>query len=323
MEMSVQIDVSIGVVFSPIHGKDAQTLLRRADIAMYLAKRTHTGYAFYESTSDESNPRRLAVIGALRQAIASNALELYYQPKAEVKTGTVRSVEALARWHHPTYGSIPPDQFIPMAEQMGLIAPLTLWVLETALQQCQKWRNAGHEITIAINLSMWNLRDVTLPDTIGDMLQAYGIPASLLCVELTEGTMMTDINRTMEVLNRLVTLGVRIAIDDFGTGYSSLAYLKRLPINELKIDRSFVQHMTTNQADATIVRSTIALAHHLGLQVVAEGVEDEITWNRLAEFDCDVIQGYYLSRPVPAAAFENWLQSRNASSHNDSVLSLV
>jgi diguanylate cyclase (GGDEF)-like protein/PAS domain S-box-containing protein len=322
-DMPVQIDVSIGVVFSPTHGKDAQTLLRRADMAMYIAKRTHTGYAFYDATSDESSPRRLALIGALRQAIESKALQLYYQPKAEVKTGEVRSVEALARWIHPIYGSIPPDLFIPMAEQMGLIAPLTLWVIETAIQQCQTWRNAGHEIAIAVNLSMWNLRDANLPDTIGALLSSYDIPASLFCVELTEGSVMTDINRTVEVLNRLVALGIRIAVDDFGTGYSSLAYLKRLPIDELKIDRSFVQYMATNQADATIVRSTVALAHNLGIQVVAEGVEDEITWNLLAAVDCDVIQGYYLSRPVPAAEFEQWLRARDASSHSDLVLSLV
>ncbi len=322
-DMPVQIDASIGVVFSPIHGKDAQTLLRRADVAMYTAKQTHTGYAFYDSTSDESSPYRLALMGALRQAIASNTLHLYYQPKAEVKTGAVRSVEALLRWHHPTYGSVPPDQFIPLAEQIGLIGPLTLWVLETALKQCQTWRATGHEITIAVNLSMWNLRDVTLPDTIAALLQSYDIPASLLCVELTEGAMMTDINRTLQVLNRLVDLGVRISIDDFGTGYSSLAYLKRLPIDELKIDRSFVQHMATNEADEIIVRSTVALAHHLALSVVAEGVEDEVTWDKLAVLECDMIQGYYLSRPVSAAEFERWLREREASPRSDLVLSIV
>lgn len=321
--MPVQIDVSIGVVFSPLQGKDAQTLLRRADIAMYTAKHTHTSYAFYEATADESSPRRLALIEALRQAIAGKNLQLYYQPKADVKTGAVQSVEALARWHHPLYGPIPPDQFIPLAEQMGLIAPLTLWALETALQQCQAWRTAGQEITIAVNLSMWNVRDVTLPDTIRDMLHAYDIPASLLRVELTESTVMTDIHRTMDVLNRLVDLGVHIAVDDFGIGYSSLAYLKRLPVDELKIDRSFVQHMMSNQADTAIVRSTVALAHHLGLQVVAEGVEDEETWQQLAECDCDIIQGYYLSRPIPAAEFEQWLQRRNAGSSSDVMLSLT
>jgi diguanylate cyclase (GGDEF)-like protein/PAS domain S-box-containing protein len=316
-DMPLQIDVSIGVVFSPKHGKDAQTLLRRAEIAMYEAKRTHTQYAFYESSADESSPHRLALIGALREAISSQALQLYYQPKAEVKTGTVRSVEALARWHHPTYGAISPGQFIPLAEQRGLIAPLTLWALETALQQCRIWRAAGHELMIAVNLSMWYLRDDTLPETIASMLKASAVPASLLYLELTESAMMTDINRTLEILNRLVALGVRIAIDDFGTGYSSFAYLRHLPIDELKIDRSFVQHIATNQADAAIVRSIIALAHHLGLQVVAEEVEDEATWKRLATFECDVIQGYYLSRPLPAAEFERWLQARGDSPQNE------
>ncbi|HEV2655061.1 MAG TPA: EAL domain-containing protein [Ktedonobacteraceae bacterium] len=321
-DMLVQIDVSIGVVCSPTHGDDAQTLLRRADIAMYIAKRAHTGYAFYDASVDKSSPRRLAIIEALRQAITSDALQLYYQPKADVKTGNVRSIEALVRWLHPTYGSIPPDEFIPLAEQMGLIAPLTLWVIETALRQCQTWRRTGLELAVAVNLSMWNLRDLTLPDTIGSMLQRYGIPPSLLCVELTEGAIMTDIHRTVEVLKRLVALGIRVAIDDFGTGYSSLAYIKRLPIHELKIDRSFVQYMATNQVDTTIVRSTVALAHHLGLQVVAEGVEDAKTWELLAAMDCDTIQGYYLSRPLPATEFELWLKQRDPASSQDAVLSL-
>ncbi|MDQ2884501.1 MAG: EAL domain-containing protein [Chloroflexota bacterium] len=321
-DMLVQIDVSIGVVCSPTHGSDAQTLLRRADMAMYIAKRAHTGYAFYDASVDKSSPRRLSIIGALRQAITNDALQLYYQPKADVKTGDVHSVEALVRWIHPTYGSIPPDEFIPLAEQMGLIAPLTFWVIETALRQCQTWRRAGLELAVAVNLSMWNLRDLTLPDTIGSMLQTYGIPASLLCVELTESAIMTDIHRTVEVLNRLVALGIRVAIDDFGTGYSSLAYIKRLPIHELKIDRSFVQYMVTNQVDATIVRSTVALAHHLGLQVVAEGVEDARTWELLAAMDCDTIQGYYLSRPVPTTEFELWLKQRDHASSQDAVLSL-
>jgi diguanylate cyclase (GGDEF)-like protein/PAS domain S-box-containing protein len=322
MGMLVQIDVSIGVVFSPTHGKDAQTLLRRADIAMYNAKRTHTGYAFYDANADESNPRHLAIVGALRQAITNDALQLYYQPKADAKTGVVRSVEALVRWIHPTYGSIPPDEFIPLAEQMGLIAPLTLWVIKTALQQCQIWRRTGLEMEVAVNLSMWNLRDLTLPDTIGSLLRFYGIPASFFCVELTESAIMTDIHRTIEVLNRLVALGIRVAIDDFGTGYSSLAYIKRLPIHELKIDRSFVQYMATNQVDATIVRSTVALAHHLGLQVVAEGVEDESTCDLLAAMECDTIQGYYLSRPVPTRELELWLKQRDPASSQDAVLSL-
>lgn len=322
-EMPVQMEVSLGVVCSPTHGTDAQTLLQRAEIALSVAQRTRTRYAFYDATTDHSSPRHLALTGALRQALMDNSLQLYYQPKADVKTGIVRSVEALARWQHPTYGIVPPDEFIPLAEQTGLIAPLTQWVLETALEQCQRWRMAGHEITTAVNLSMWNLRDLTLPETIAALLHAYALPASCLCVELTESAMMTDMQRSLEVLNRLVALGVRTSIDDFGTGYSSLAYLKRLPVDELKLDRSFVQHMSVDRADAAIVRSTIALAHHLGLQVVAEGVEDEETWACLAECDCDLIQGYYLSRPIPAAELGQWLQRRNTSSPRDAVLSLV
>ena len=298
----------------------AQTLLYQADKSTRTTQQLYTGHALPESAADESTQRRLALIGALPQAIAGKTLQLFYQPKAEVKTGVVQSAEALARWNHPVYGPIPPDEFIPLAEQVGLIAPLTLWALETALQQCQQWRTTGQEITIAVNLSMWNLSDATLPNTIAAILKSYDLPPSLLRLELTEGAVMTDIHQALEVLNRLVAMGVHIAVDDFGIGYSSLAYLKRLPVDELKIDRTFVQHMATNHADATIVRSTIALAHHLGLQVVAEGVEDKATWDLLAEFGCDIIQGYYLSRPVPATEFEQWLQRRNASSPEDATV---
>ena len=310
----MQIDVSIGVAFSPIHGNNAHALLRRADIAMYEARRACEKYLFYDASFDQYSSSRLALIAALREAIADSTLQLYYQPKADAKTGAVCSAEALARWYHPTYGFISPEQFIPLAEQTGLIVPLTLWVLEKALRQCQIWRAAGYEIAVAVNLSMWNLHDITLPDTIAALLQAYDVPASLLCIELTESVIMTDVKRTSGVLKRLSTLGVDIAIDDFGTGYSSLAYLKLLPIDELKIDRSFIQNVSTNETDAAITSSIIALAHHLGLRVVAEGVKDQDTWDQLTTLGCDVMQGYYLARPLPAATFERWLRARTPSS---------
>jgi diguanylate cyclase len=321
--MPLQITASIGVAFFPLHGNSAEALLRRADIAMYEARRVGTAYAFYNASFNQCGPSRLALSEALRQAIANDTLQLYYQPKADSKTGTVHSVEALARWYYPAYGFISPDQFIPLAEQSGLIAPLTLCVLKKALRQCQVWRAAGYEIAVAVNFSMWNLRDITLPDTIAAFLQVYDVPASLLCIELTETAIMTDVERTVEVLKRLSALGVCLSIDDFGTGYSSLAYLRLLPIDELKIDGSFTQNLTTNETDAAIICSIVTLAHHLGLRVVAEGVENQDTWDQLAASGCDVIQGYYLSRPLLAANFKRWLRAHNASSPSDASPSLV
>ena len=305
----LQIEASMGIVLYPAHGTDILTLLRRADVAMYSAKRRHEGYTLYDTAHDEqSSPRRLALVGALRRAIATNELTLYYQPIVDRKTAASSSVEALARWQHPTYGFVPPDQFIPLAEQTGLITPFTHWALEAAVRQCSEWLHAGLDLSVAVNLSMWNLREVTLPDTITRLLKGYNVPARLLRVELTESAIMADTDLALDVLKRLSALGIRISIDDFGTGYSSLAYLKRLPVDELKIDRSFVQHMTSIETDATIVRSTVTMAHGLGLQIVAEGVEDEATWDLLAAFDCDAAQGYYMSRPLPAQDLEHWLR---------------
>ncbi|HEV2658963.1 MAG TPA: sensor domain-containing phosphodiesterase, partial [Ktedonobacteraceae bacterium] len=321
--IQLQLTASIGAAFSPQHGNSGEALLRRADVAMYEARRAGTAYAFYDVSFDQYGPSRLALSEALRQAIANDTLQLYYQPKADSKTGAVHSVEALARWYHPAYGFVPPDQFIPLAEQTGLIAQLTLCVLKQALRQCQSWRAAGYEIAVAVNFSMWNLRDSSLPDTIAALLQAYAVPASLLCVELTETAIMTDVERTVEVLHRLSALGVCLSIDDFGTGYSSLAYLRLLPINEVKIDRSFTQNLSSNETDAAIICSIVSLAHHLNLRVVAEGVEDQDTWDQLAACGCDVIQGYHLSRPLPATNLEQWLRARHTSAPSDAFPSLV
>lgn len=306
----LNVEASVGVVLYPLHGTDGLTLIRRADVAMYAAKSTHEGVAFYKATHDDQySSRRLAMIGALRQAIMANELTLYYQPKVSLKTGLTSSVEALARWQHPIHGYVPPDQFIPLAEQTGLINSLTAWALETAIRQCSVWLQTGLSLSVAVNLSSWNLRDNTLPETIMALLTRYAVPPQLLRVELTESMVMTDADRALDVLHRLSALGIHISVDDFGTGYSSLAYLKRLPIDELKIDRSFVQHMLEVEADVTIVRSTIMLAHNLGLHIVAEGVEDKATLHLLADFDCDVAQGYYISRPIPAAELECWLRT--------------
>ena len=304
----VQIDVSIGASLYPTQANDAMTLLRRADMTMYTVKQVHDGYGLFQSAFEQYNPQRLTLISELRRAIATGELRLYYQPKIELTSRAVRSVEALVRWQHPSRGMIPPDQFIPLAEQTGLIGPLSRWVLEEAARQCREWLRAGYKLSVAINLSACNLRDAMLPKTIAGLLERYAIPPKLLCIELTESAIMTDTRRSLDILAQIFALGVHISIDDFGTGYSSLAYLKQLPIDELKIDCSFVRQMTTNKADATIVRSTINLAHSFGLRVVAEGVEDLATLELLSAFHCDLAQGYYLSRPLPVEQLEGWLK---------------
>ena len=307
-DLPLHIDMSIGIALAPEHGTDATTLIRRADIAMSQAKRTQEGYALYDARDDQYSPQRLLLVGALRHAITNRELQLYYQPKACLKTGEIHSVEALTRWHHSEFGFVPPDQFIPLAEQTGLIVPLTLRVLETAIRQCSDWYRQGLKLKMAVNLSIWNLRDTMLPGRIAALLKQHHLPARMFCVEVTESTLMTNGDIALDVLRQLFEQGIFISIDDFGTGYSSLAYLKHLPVDELKIDRSFIQHLATTRTDIAIVRSTVIMAHSLGLSVVAEGVEDQPTWNLLTTLGCDTAQGYYLSRPVAAQELENWLQ---------------
>lgn len=303
----VDARLSIGIVLSPDHGRDAETLLRRADVAMYTAKRTQSGYVAFTHDQDQHSPDRLALMSELRQAIEQDQLLLYYQPKASFQPGAVVSVEALVRWPHAERGLIPPDQFIPLAEQTGLIRGLSRWVLNAALRQCHLWQQAGLAIPVAINLSMRNLHDPDLLQTVSELLAAWGVPPTWVKVEITESSLMADPDQVMKTLNQLRAMGVGIAIDDFGTGHSSLAYLKRLPVDELKIDKSFVANMVKDENDLVIVRSTIDLGHNLGLRVVAEGVEDQATWDKLAALGCDIAQGYYLGRPMPAADFLRWL----------------
>jgi len=306
----LHVEASVGVALSPAHGSEPLTLFQHADVAMYTAKLGHERFALYDASRDQYSPRRLALLGDLREAIAEGQLRLYYQPKADLQTGLVKSVEALVRWQHPTLGFIQPDQFIPLAEQTGLIVPLTHWVVATAIEQCRHWLDGGLELRVAVNLSMRNLRDTNLPDTIESLLAQYRVPPHLLCCEITESAVMGDAEHTLQVLNRLFELGVRISIDDYGTGYASLSYLKRLPADELKIDRAFVQYVTTDRSDQAIVGSTVNMAHNLGMCVVAEGVEDQATWDLLETLQCDIAQGYYLSRPIPAQDLERWLDER-------------
>jgi diguanylate cyclase (GGDEF)-like protein/PAS domain S-box-containing protein len=307
--LQLEIDASIGIVLSPDHGTDADTLLRRADVAMYVAKRSNTGYALYTADQDQHSPMRLAMVSELRRAIDQDELSLYFQPKVDLVSGNVTCAEALVRWQHPRHGMVSPDVFVPIAEQTGLIRPLSRWVVNAALRQVNRWRQEGLDVAVAVNLSMRNLHDPEIADMIRQLLARWGVPPSYLIVEITESSLMADAARALEVLERVRAMGVSVSIDDFGTGYSSLAYLKRLPVHELKIDRSFVATLATDDNDAAIVRSTVGLAHDLGLTVVAEGVEDQETWDVLTRLGCDVAQGYFISRPLPALAFGEWLQT--------------
>ncbi|HEU0167752.1 MAG TPA: EAL domain-containing protein [Chloroflexota bacterium] len=305
---SLEIGASIGIALYPDHGNDAQTLYRRADIAMYTAKRNHDGFAMFATELDKDTSSRLALTSELRHAIDHNELELHYQPKVYFEPNRRLHVEALVRWNHPRLGFMPPDQFIPLAEQTGLIKPLSNWVLREALRQCTEWRRLGFNVSVAVNLSMRNLQDQTLPDELAAMLDANSLGSEWLKVEITESIIMADPARTLETVTRLADLGVPLSIDDFGTGYSSLAYLKRLPVHEIKIDKSFVINMATDENDATIVRSTIDLAHNLGLKVVAEGVENQEAWDQLRALGCDAAQGYHIGRPMSATAIGVWLR---------------
>jgi diguanylate cyclase (GGDEF)-like protein len=308
---SLSVSASIGLALSPAHGDAAAVLLQRADVAMYSAKLRRSGLEVYATERDQYSPRRLALVGDLGRAIDEGQLVVHYQPQAELATGRVVGVEALVRWFHPVHGLLPPDEFVPLAEQTGLIRPLTLFVLETALQQCATWRDAGLPVNLAVNLSVRSLLDVSLPDDVARLLDRMTVPPHALTLEITESDIMGDPRRTTEVLTALHDLGVGVAIDDFGTGYSSLAYVKRLPVDEIKIDKSFVCNMANDDHDAAIVRSTVQLSHSLGLRVVAEGVEDRDSWNRLLAMGCDVVQGYYLSRPEAGEVLTHWLRTVN------------
>jgi diguanylate cyclase (GGDEF)-like protein/PAS domain S-box-containing protein len=304
--ITLELGGSVGISLFPQHGDNSHSLLRCADVAMYKAKTEATRTVIYDPDQDAHSPRRLSMMGELGTAIRENQLVLHYQPRIDIASNRCLGCEALVRWQHPRLGMVPPGEFIPLAEMSDLIQPLGLWVLEKALAQVQKWRNAGLELVVSVNLSTRNLMDSAFPDHIERLLQKYPVPPSLLEVEITESTLIGDPERALSVIHRIHSLGVRFAIDDFGTGYSSLGYLKRLPIDTLKIDRSFIRDMLTDEQDAVIVQSTLGLAHSFGLAVVAEGVEDKKTLEALLNLNCEQAQGFYISRPVPADEFEIW-----------------
>jgi diguanylate cyclase (GGDEF)-like protein/PAS domain S-box-containing protein len=316
-DLPLAISASMGVASYPDHGRDVETLLRSADVAMYAAKRSDLPFAVYDSTHSQSDPSRLTLVAELRRALQRRELVLYYQPKAGLASGAVDSVEALVRWNHPDRGLVFPDAFIPLAQETGLIRPLTQYVLEEAIRQCRAWQSEGIELSVSVNLSARNLLDVEFPDQVERLLASSGLEPARLELEITETTMLNDGARTKAALDRLSGLGVRISIDDFGTGYSSLSYLRQLPISEIKIDRSFVMNMDNCEDDAVIVRSTIDLGRNLGLKVVAEGVESEAVWQQLRRLGCTAAQGYYLTKPVPPDELRDWLAGRTAAATDD------
>jgi diguanylate cyclase (GGDEF)-like protein len=306
--VSVRIDVSIGVALAPMHGTEASSLLRRADIAMYQAKARRCGHFVYDVNSDAlGGEERLRMLEQLREALQTGGLELYYQPKVDARDHTVTGVEALVRWPHPMKGVLAPADFLPLIEDAGLMRDLTTNVLCKALDQVVVWRAQGRSLRVAVNLSASSLVDAELPAQIFEMLGERRLPPSVLDLEITEDSLLGDRERARGVLAHLRLLGVRVAVDDFGTGYSSLAYLRELPIDELKLDRSFVSAMSDDPRSAAIVRSTIDLAHALGLRLVAEGVEDEMTAEHLSQSGCDEAQGFFFSAPLPVAELEPWL----------------
>lgn len=300
-DLALEVEASIGIALYPAHGADADVLLQRADVAMYVAKDARTGIEIYDPRQDHYSPARLALVSELRRAIERDELVLLYQPKAELRGRRIPSVEALLRWQHPSRGTILPEEFIPLAEHTGLIRPLTSYVIDQALSQVARWRAAGLELGVAVNLSVQNLLDVDLPAEVAKLLDSRKLPPSSLILEITESGIMGDPVRTAHVLAQLNRLGVGLSIDDFGTGYSSLTHLGRMPVKEIKIDRSFVMSMSHEESSAVIVRSTIDLGRNLGLRVVAEGVESEQIWHELELLGCDLAQGFLISRPLPAA----------------------
>lgn len=306
-EQSLQIGMSMGIALFPEDGRDADNLMRQADAAMYKAKRTKSGFAFYDAQQDQHSFDRLKLLGELRQAIKREELVLYYQPKVDFSTARISGVEALVRWQHPQHGLIFPDTFIRLAEQGGLIKPLTSWVRNTALGQCKAWHQEGLNLTVAINISASSLHDPAFWQRLAIMLETYGVMPAWLELEVTESAVMVKPSQSIEAIARLCAVGVQVSIDDFGTGYSSLAYLAKLRGASIKIDKSFVMHMGEDCDSALIVRSTIDLAHSLGRKVIAEGVETQQIWDLLAHLGCDMGQGYLMGRPMPVQELEKWL----------------
>jgi diguanylate cyclase (GGDEF)-like protein len=304
----VDIGASIGVASYPEHGSESSQLLRHADVAMYAAKRGNLGVAVWDHRFEQHGVERLSLLSDLRKAVDEDQLVLVYQPKVPLGASDEHFVEALVRWQHPTRGLVPPVEFIPFAEQTGYIRAITQWVLGAAVAQCVAWRRMGMPMNVSINISTRDLMDAELPERFAALLEREGCAAEWIALEITESAILDDPGHAIRNLERLHALGCKLAIDDYGTGYSSLSYLRRLPVQELKIDKSFVTGMAKDPGDAIIVRSTIDLGHNMGLSVVAEGVEDEATFEQLRALGCDTVQGYWLSRPLAATDLVDWVR---------------
>lgn len=316
-EMSIDVSVSIGIALYPVHGEDPETLVRRADIAMYDAKQENSHWKSYERGRDERYLKRLELISDLRHAAERGEFSMCYQPKIDVQSRKVHGLEALLRWQHPHLGPVPPDEFIPLAEQTGNIGHITDWVLRHVIYSCRDWARDGWHPMVAVNLSPLDLMNSELPAQLAQLLEASGVPGKQLILEITEGAIMRDIAHAREVMRRLKQIGVELSIDDFGTGYSSLGQLRRLPLDELKIDKSFLMSFKDGASDdAAIVKSIIELAHNLGLRVTAEGVETDDCMIFLRQHHCDLAQGYFISKPLKLDALLDWksnyIRSRTA-----------
>ncbi len=309
-DLNLDVNAVVGISLFPQHGAELSHLVRHADVAMQQARKSERGFVFYSPEHEEDSTRRLSLAGELRHAIEGDQLVLYFQLKIDLLDGHVCGAEALVRWQHPERGLVPPDEFITLSEQTGLIKPLTDWVVNAALRQSSQWRRAGLALPIAVNLSARNLHDAELVPSMERLLSAWDAQAGWLEIEITEGAVMHDTETALGALRRLSAMGITLFIDDFGTGYSSLSYLNKLPVDAVKIDKSFVLNMLANADSNVIVRSTIGLAHDLNLKVVAEGVETQAMWNQLLAFRCDVAQGYFISKPLPADLFKEWLDQR-------------
>ncbi|MGD8547673.1 MAG: EAL domain-containing protein [Thiohalophilus sp.] len=306
---SLEVSARISIVHYPEHGENSELLLHRSDVAMYHAKKMNQDCVVYSPELDNFSTFRLTLMSELRQAISNNGLNMHYQPKIDMTTGKIIGFEALVRWVHDEHGFIPPDHFVPMAEETGMIRLLSQWVLHTTINHCQTFSKDGMPGNISVNLSAQDLLDPNLVDAIENILKETGLDPELLTLEVTESAMMEDPRNALQVITRISDLGVKFSIDDFGTGYSSLSYLKKLPVAEIKIDKSFVIDMRNNPDDTVIVRSTIDLAHNLGRYVVAEGIEDQKTLQILRDLGCDYAQGYYLSEPLPRDSLQQWYES--------------
>jgi diguanylate cyclase (GGDEF)-like protein len=309
----LEVGASIGVAVYPFHATNAEQLLQHADVAMYAAKRARRGFTVYAAGLDDHSAAQLTLVSELRYAIEHDELVLHYQPKANARTGEVCGVEALVRWEHPERGLVGPLEFIPVAEDNGLIKPLTKWVLGNALAQCRSWLAAGEEVPVSVNIGAECLQNEGFPGGVAELLGRHAVPPHMLTLELTESAMITNPTRATAVMRELGERGVRLSIDDFGTGYSSIALLLKLPVHEMKLDRTFVTQMCSDAGNNAIVRALLDLGRSFDLQVVAEGIEDLDTWTELDSLGCDVIQGFYLGRPMPAAEFAPWLNRRRAA----------